>query len=98
MCVVLPETVAFVCYSSLHAYLMHNIFLIGSKKDVHIPRILQLLEYRPMQKEISVKKLLHLLVRYWEVLKGFLQRCWNYGKFTFILLIYNIWDLNYLSD
>ena len=59
---------------------MYNIFLIGN-----LPRILQLLDYKPMQKEISVEKLLHLLVRFLEVLKGFLPRCWNYGKFTFSL-------------
>ena len=46
-----------------------------------------------MQKEISAGKLLHLLVRFLEVLNGFLPRCWNYGKFTLIffsLLIHKI--------
>ena len=68
---------------SVHTHLLHNVFLIGHQKDGYHPEILQLLEYKPMQKEISAEKLLYLLVRFSEVLKGFLPRCWNYGKLTF---------------
>ena len=65
---------------------MCNTFVIENQISGHLARGLSLLQSRHMQNKISARKLLHLQIKYLDILKCFQQRSWNYGKFKFCCL------------